>query len=154
MRCRRRKLLFLILFLFLLLLNQHGMVFPSFFWHFEQLVAPIVVSNVISHPFQCRNWWERGEKKCCIGRESNPGRPRSAVFLTGRRAFYHWTTDASWYIWFPGSKWIPGVKIDSIGGECGKKMAPMRGIEPRPRRWKRRILTTRPHGMAAEKIFQ
>ena len=24
----------------------------------------------------------------CIGRESNPGRPR------GRRAFYHWTTDA------------------------------------------------------------
>ena len=37
-----------------------------------------------------------GEKKdlsdqdlSCIGRESNPGRPR------GRRAFYHWTTDAS-----------------------------------------------------------
>ena len=29
------------------------------------------------------------EKKLfCIGRESNPGRPR------GRRAFYHWTTDA------------------------------------------------------------
>ena len=27
-------------------------------------------------------------KKVCIGRESNPGRPR------GRRAFYHWTTDA------------------------------------------------------------
>lgn len=26
--------------------------------------------------------------KSCIGRESNPGRPR------GRRAFYHWTTDA------------------------------------------------------------
>jgi hypothetical protein len=26
--------------------------------------------------------------KMCIGRESNPGRPR------GRRAFYHWTTDA------------------------------------------------------------
>ena len=26
--------------------------------------------------------------KTCIGRESNPGRPR------GRRAFYHWTTDA------------------------------------------------------------
>ena len=34
-------------------------------------------------------------KKICIGRESNPGRPR------GRRAFYHWTTDAPckppWY---------------------------------------------------------
>ena len=28
------------------------------------------------------------ENKMCIGRESNPGRPR------GRRAFYHWTTDA------------------------------------------------------------
>ena len=28
-------------------------------------------------------------KKSCIGRESNPGRPRSAVSLTGRRAFYH-----------------------------------------------------------------
>ena len=28
-------------------------------------------------------------RKLCIGRESNPGRPR------GRRAFYHWTTDAS-----------------------------------------------------------
>ena len=28
-------------------------------------------------------------KKPCIGRESNPGRPR------GRRAFYHWTTDAN-----------------------------------------------------------
>ena len=28
------------------------------------------------------------ENKSCIGRESNPGRPR------GRRAFYHWTTDA------------------------------------------------------------
>ena len=27
-----------------------------------------------------------------------------------------------------------------------KKWTPMRGIEPRPRRWKRRILTTRPHG--------
>ena len=27
-----------------------------------------------------------------------------------------------------------------------KKISPMRGIEPRPRRWKRRILTTRPHG--------
>ena len=27
-------------------------------------------------------------KTNCIGRESNPGRPR------GRRAFYHWTTDA------------------------------------------------------------
>ena len=29
------------------------------------------------------------ESNICIGRESNPGRPR------GRRAFYHWTTDAS-----------------------------------------------------------
>jgi hypothetical protein len=29
------------------------------------------------------------KKKRCIGRESNPGRPR------GRRAFYHWTTDAT-----------------------------------------------------------
>ena len=28
------------------------------------------------------------QKKMCIGRESNPGRPR------GRWAFYHWTTDA------------------------------------------------------------
>ena len=28
-------------------------------------------------------------KTRCIGRESNPGRPR------GRRAFYHWTTDAN-----------------------------------------------------------
>ena len=30
-----------------------------------------------------------GEKKDCIGRESNPGRPRSAHVLNGRRAFYH-----------------------------------------------------------------
>merc|ERR1712240_226175 len=28
-------------------------------------------------------------KKDCIGRESNPGRPRSAHILNGRRAFYH-----------------------------------------------------------------
>ena len=28
-----------------------------------------------------------------------------------------------------------------------KKLPPMRGIEPRPRRWERRILTTRPHGI-------
>ena len=35
---------------------------------------------------------DRRFEECCIGRESNPDRPR------GRRAFYHWTTDAdeSW----------------------------------------------------------
>ena len=34
-------------------------------------------------------WWiVNVTQNHCIGRESNPGRPR------GRRAFYHWTTDA------------------------------------------------------------
>ena len=39
----------------------------------------------------------------------------------------------------------------AFGGWKKKKKegrAPMRGIEPRPRRWERRILTTRPHGIA------
>ena len=30
---------------------------------------------------------------------------------------------------------------------CENFCAPVRGIEPRPRRWKRRILATRPHGI-------
>ena len=37
----------------------------------------------------------KSQKKSCIGRESNPGRPRTAFQMIGRRAFYHWTTDAS-----------------------------------------------------------
>jgi hypothetical protein len=41
-----------------------------------------ITKNVFS--FNCID-----KKKACIGRESNPGRPR------GRRAFYHWTTDAT-----------------------------------------------------------
>ena len=38
--------------------------------------------------------------KRCIGRESNPGRPR------GRRAFYHWTTDANTSYWGPEIGWM------------------------------------------------
>lgn len=45
---------------------------------------------------ECMSWISRLEikerkelQKDCIGRESNPGRPR------GRRVFYHWTTDAT-----------------------------------------------------------
>lgn len=35
-----------------------------------------------------------------------------------------------------------------MGEKRKKKLrSPMRGIEPRPRRWERRILTTRPHGI-------
>ena len=46
--------------------------------------------------------------KRCIGRESNPGRPR------GRRAFYHWTTDAS--------------SLHSEKGSSGLKPARLTGI--------------------------
>ena len=40
-------------------------------------------------------------------------------------------------------------------GNCyiGEKRSPVRGIEPRPRRWKRRILATRPHGMSQEVAY-
>ena len=42
-----------------------------------------------------------------------------------------------------------------VGTSRKKKVivAPMRGIEPRPRRWERRILTTRPHGNTHSKAF-
>ena len=42
--------------------------------------------NDIHVAFACL---QKREEKICIVRESNPGRPR------GRRAFYHWTNDAS-----------------------------------------------------------
>ena len=43
----------------------------------------------LSEPKSINHLIQKKKKKGqCIGRESNPGRPR------GRRAFYHWTTDA------------------------------------------------------------
>ena len=41
-----------------------------------------------------------------------------------------------------------------ISGISKKHGAPLRGIEPRPRRWKRRILATRPQGMVQVKNWQ
>ena len=43
---------------------------------------------------------------------------------------------------------LNGIKKDRSRLWVGKKRTPMRGIEPRPRRWERRILTTRPHGIS------
>ncbi len=46
------------------------------------------------------------------------------------------------------------MKNSVLKKEEKKKCTPMRGIEPRPRRWERRILTTRPHGKARMQICQ
>ena len=51
-----------------------------------------------------------------------------------------------WYVQFP-LMWSKEQFYDYVIKNL-KKTTPMRGIEPRPRRWKRRILTTRPHGTA------
>ena len=102
--------------------------------------------------------WQNG----CIGRESNPGRPRSAfISLAGE----HSTTEPpmlvvndvlilvvitlEWavVVWKGKSQWMK-IMVEWI-----KNVPPMRGIEPRPRRWKRRILTTRPHGMTDWTFF-
>ena len=54
------------------------------------------------------------DQKICIGRESNPGRPR------GRRAFNHWTTDAcehcTWSRLFSPVEAITTKRQPSTGG--------------------------------------
>ena len=100
--------------------------------------------------------WQNG----CIGRESNPGRPRSAFYsLAGE----HSTTEPPMLVVNDvvilvviTSEWAVVVRKGKsqwmkIMVEWIKNVPPMRGIEPRPRRWKRRILTTRPHGTVVGK---
>ena len=106
-----------------------------------------------------------------------PGPPARCFNEIGRRAFYHWTTDASVSCTL---RWLIRLQLVGILGILPRKIqrqvkkkspppfkreekkknsylvekcSPMRGIEPRPRRWKRRILTTRPHGMTDWLLF-
>ena len=51
------------------------------------VVVVVVIVVVILIIIGAHSSWM--EKKRCIGRESNPGRPRSATLWNGRRAFYH-----------------------------------------------------------------
>ena len=59
----------------------------------EQLTSPITIhlNRQFIDPMDCigTDIVLKLTQISCIGRESNPGRPR------GRRAFYHWTTDAN-----------------------------------------------------------
>ena len=59
----------------------------------EQLTPPITIhfNSQSIDPMNCIRTDNslKLTQSSCIGRESNPGRPR------GRRAFYHWTTDAN-----------------------------------------------------------
>ena len=50
-------------------------------------VVVVVIVVVILIIIGAHSSWM--EKKRCIGRESNPGRPRTAPRWNGRRAFYH-----------------------------------------------------------------
>ena len=50
-----------------------------------------------------------------------------------------------------------GYSLGCFNSKCKneimkKEKAPVRGIEPRPRRWERRILATRPHGIDAGQV--
>ena len=78
----------------------------------------------------------RAKKKLLPGGESNPGLPRD------RRRYSP--------LYYRGSQHVGQAERS----HCytlqllieKKKAVPVRGIEPRPRRWERRILTTRPRG--------
>ena len=76
------------------------------------------------------------QKDYLLGGESNPGLPRD------RRRYSP--------LYYRGSQHVGQTERS----DCytlpllieKKKAVPVRGIEPRPRRWERRILTTRPRG--------
>ena len=76
-----------------------------------------------------------------IKKDLSPAGNRTPVFRVTGGDTYHYTTEDSCPHHVQN-----GLKLRNSWKDVGKKDVPVRGIEPRPRRWERRILTTRPRG--------